>query len=322
MTILKMINAGKCTGSYSASLILGRPVCIGMPTFVSIEVTNKCNLHCPECASGSGIMKRARGYMDPIFFSEIMKQMRKSLLGCNLYFQGEPLLHPDFPEFLRNTPQIFKTISTNGHFLTSHLSEEIIKSGHGKIIVSMDGLDQDTYSMYRKNGDLEKVKEGIGNISAAKKKFRSDFRIEVQMLVNRFNEKQVAEFRKFAKKMGVVPVLKSMQICDKDAFNFWLPAEERFRRYRKSGGEFRIKSQMPNRCSRLWFIPVITWDGKVLPCCFDKDASYVMGDLKESTFSKIWKGERFQNFRRDVLAGRNNIDICRNCTSGLNLLKK
>jgi radical SAM protein with 4Fe4S-binding SPASM domain len=202
------------------------------------------------------------------------------------------------------------------------LSEEIIKSGPGKIIISMDGLDQDIYSRYRQNGDLEKVKEGIRNISKTREKLRSNFRIEVQMLVNRFNEKQVEEFRKFTKEMSVIPVLKSMQIYDKDSINFWLPAEEKFRRYRKNAGEFSIKSTLPDRCYRLWSVPVITWDGKVLPCCFDKDASYVMGDLRESTFSEIWKGEKFRNFRKDVLEGRNRIDICRNCTSGLNLQKK
>lgn len=322
MSILKLFNAGKCVGSIAASQMLRRPICIGMPLSVSVEVTNYCNLHCPECASGSGSMKRARGYMDPLFFNDIMKQIGKSLLSCNLYFQGEPLLHPNFPEYLHYTRNLYKTISTNGHFLTERLSEEIIKSGPGKIIISMDGLDQDIYSRYRQNGDLEKVKEGIRNISKTREKLRSNFRIEVQMLVNRFNEKQVEEFRKFTKEMSVIPVLKSMQIYDKDSINFWLPAEEKFRRYRKNAGEFSIKSTLPDRCYRLWSVPVITWDGKVLPCCFDKDASYVMGDLRESTFSEIWKGEKFRNFRKDVLEGRNRIDICRNCTSGLNLQKK
>ena len=39
------------------------------------------------------------------------------------------------------------------------------------------------------------------------------------------------------------------------------------------------KNSLPDRCARLWFNPVITWDGKVIPCCFDKNAEYVMGDL-------------------------------------------
>jgi radical SAM protein with 4Fe4S-binding SPASM domain len=180
-------------------------------------------------------------------------------------------------------------------------------------------MDQETYSMYRKNGNLEKVKEGIRTISAAKKKFNSDFRIELQMLVNSFNERQVTEFRDFAREAGVRPVLKSMQICHRDAFDFWLPEGEKFRRYIKVEGEFGIKSKMPDRCSRLWFVPVVTWDGKVLPCCFDKNASYVMGDLAESTFHQIWEGEKFRKFRKDVLTGRSKIDICRNCTSGLKM---
>jgi radical SAM protein with 4Fe4S-binding SPASM domain len=251
-----------------------------------------------------------------------MRQLGHSLLSCNLYFQGEPLLHPEFPSFLHQARKVYKTISTNGHFLTETIAKEIVKSGRGKIIISMDGLDQETYSLYRTNGDLERVMEGLNNISQARKKYKSVFNIEVQMLVNRFNEHQVEEFRKFARELGVKPVLKTMQIYDTEAYSRWLPESERFRRYSEVAGEYRIKSDLPNRCSRLWFVPVITWDGRVLPCCFDKDATYVMGDLGSSTFRDIWKGEKYRKFRRAVLSERNKFDICRNCTSGIRLIKK
>jgi MoaA/NifB/PqqE/SkfB family radical SAM enzyme len=67
--------------------------------------------------------------MDPALFSKILKQVGTSLLGCNLYFQGEPLLHPDFTRFLYETRKIHKTISTNGHFLNVGMAEAIMKSG-------------------------------------------------------------------------------------------------------------------------------------------------------------------------------------------------
>lgn len=319
MAILKLLNAFICGTSYAASLVLRKPVVLGIPPCIGIELTNCCNLACPECASGSGNMKRPKGYMDPGLFTDILNQLGKTLLFCNLYFQGEPLLHPEFPSFLDKARNIYKTISTNGHFLTIPLSEAIVKSGRGKIIISMDGMDQDTYTRYRRNGNLDKVKEGIMNISEAKKKFRSNFRIEVQMLVNRFNEHQIDEFRNFAKEKGVIPILKSMQINNSEAYNSWLPVQENYRRYTGKKGDFRIKSSLPDRCGRLWFVPVVTWDGKVLPCCFDKDADYTMGNLGECSFREIWRGEKYDIFRRNILSARRRIDICRNCTSGLTL---
>jgi radical SAM protein with 4Fe4S-binding SPASM domain len=67
----------------------------------------------------------------------------------------------------------------------------------------------------------------------------------------------------------------------------------------------------------MWFNPVITWDGKVIPCCFDKDADHILGNINEDSFRKIWTGQRYTIFRKGILNGRKMTEICRNCTSGL-----
>jgi radical SAM protein with 4Fe4S-binding SPASM domain len=69
----------------------------------------------------------------------------------------------------------------------------------------------------------------------------------------------------------------------------------------------------------MWSSSVITWDGKMVPCCFDKDANYVYGDLKESQFSEIWNGKNHILFRKKILSSRKSVDICRNCTEGSNI---
>nr|GFC57388.1 hypothetical protein [Tanacetum cinerariifolium] len=33
-----------------------------------------------------------------------------------------------------------------------------------------------------------------------------------------------------------------------------------------------------------------TWDGKVVPCCFDKDAEYRLGDSQHESFQALWHG--------------------------------
>lgn len=66
----------------------------------------------------------------------------------------------------------------------------------------------------------------------------------------------------------------------------------------------------------MWQSCVITWDGKVVPCCFDKDAHYVLGDLKKESFKDIWYGEAYDKFRTTLLKSRREIEICKNCTEG------
>jgi radical SAM protein with 4Fe4S-binding SPASM domain len=109
-----------------------------------------------------------------------------------------------------------------------------------------------------------------------------------------------------------------MQVINAIEIEEWMPANEKFRRYKKNkNGMFTLKNPLNNNCLRLWMNPVITWDGKVIPCCFDKDADHIMGDLNELSFREIWHGEKFRAFRETVLKKRREIEICCNCTAGL-----
>jgi radical SAM protein with 4Fe4S-binding SPASM domain len=178
-------------------------------------------------------------------------------------------------------------------------------------------MNQETYSKYREKGDLRKVIQGIKNVSEAKKNARSSLKLEIQFLVNRYNESQIPLVKQFAFETGARLHLKSMQIINNEHIEQWLPEDEKYRRYKKDNGDYFIKSKLRNNCLKLWLNPVITWDGKVVPCCFDKDADHVMGDLNESTFREIWYGKEYKAFRESVLSERKKIEICKNCTSGL-----
>jgi radical SAM protein with 4Fe4S-binding SPASM domain len=227
------------------------------------------------------------------------------------------LLHPGFSSFIRNSGEIRTVISTNGHFLSEENSEKIVRSGLSKLIISLDGLDQESYSAYRINGKVETVKDGIRNISIARRRHKSSLKIEIQLLVNKLNEHQIPEMRKLADGIEATFKPKSMQIIGPDSFESWLPVNAKFRRYKIRNGKYQIRSSLPDRCARLWFNPVVTWDGKVLPCCFDKDAEHIMGDLSQESFDEIWNGTKYRLFRRVLLSDRSTIAICRNCTSGL-----
>lgn len=316
-SIIRPINLFKSGYSFLYSSLTGKADIKGMPVSISTELTNICNLNCPQCSSGSGRMLRNKGFMDIDLFKKVMKELGPYLYNVNLYFQGEPMLHPLFFSFLSNSLKTNTVVSTNGHFLSEESSERIVRSGLSKLIISLDGLDQETYSEYRVNGDVKKVIDGVRNISAAKKKYSSSLKVELQFLVNKFNEQQVPAIRTLAKSVHAKLRLKSMQIIDKADISSWLPSERRFRRYRLTEGAYELKSSLPDRCARLWFNPVITWDGKVVPCCFDKDAEYIMGDLNHESFSEIWDGPKYRIFRKSILTGRHMIDMCRNCTSGL-----
>lgn len=231
------------------------------------------------------------------------------------------MLHPLFFSFLANTVNTHTTVSTNGHFLSLENSEKIVRSGLNHLLISLDGLDQETYATYRKSGNLNKVIEGIKNVAEAKRRFNSNLKLEIQFLVNKMNEHQILRIKELSKIVNASLKLKSMQINDKKDVGKWLPLNGKFRRYAMKDGEYVIKSNLQDRCARLWFNPVITWDGKVIPCCFDKNAEHIMGDLNQDSFRDIWSGPKYRIFRKSILSGRHMIEICRNCTSGLRGVK-
>jgi radical SAM protein with 4Fe4S-binding SPASM domain len=288
-----------------------------MPATVSLELTSHCNLRCPECASGSGMMLRERGFMDPALFEKVIRELNPFIWYASFYFQGEPFLHPDFFSFLQLKGNTKAIVSTNGHYLGGENASKTVLSGIHKLIVSLDGMDQQSYSKYRVNGDLETVMAGIRNVSLERQRLNSPMKLEIQFLVNRFNEHQIAQAESFAREVKATLRLKSMQVIDGHDAGEWMPSAGKFARYESSGGRFIIKNPMPSQCLRLWLNPVITWDGKVLPCCFDKDAEYEMGDLRSETFREIWHGNKLREFRLKVLSDRKSIPICRNCTSGM-----
>jgi radical SAM protein with 4Fe4S-binding SPASM domain len=317
MGLAKTTNLILAGYSFLKSNITRRASVYSMPPAIGVELTNHCNLQCPECSSGSGQMKRGRGFMDLQLFEKAMSELAPYLFYINLYFQGEPMLHPQFFSFLATHKGAFSVVSTNGHFLSIENAEKLVQSGLNKLIVSLDGMTQESYSAYRKGGSIDKVIEGIRNISEAKGKFRSSLKLEIQFLINRINENQVPIVRQFAESMKASLSLKSMQVINRNNFEKWLPEKESYSRYTTLNGEYQIKNLFPDRCARLWFNPVITWDGKVIPCCFDKDAEHILGDLDQDTLRDIWNGPKYRSFRKSILSGRHMTEICRNCTSGL-----
>ena len=53
-----------------------------------------------------------------------------------------------------------------------------------------------------------------------------------------------------------------------------------------------------------------------MPCCFDKDATHQLGNLKTQSFKQIWHNDKYKQFRYEIKQSRKNIDICANCSEG------
>jgi radical SAM protein with 4Fe4S-binding SPASM domain len=328
LTARRMWNATKVYSSYFITRLIKRSVQWGLPVSISFEPTTSCNLRCPECPSGLRQFTRPRGMLKRDFFTKTIDEIYKDILYLIFYFQGEPYLNKNFLEMVSyaSSKGLYTATSTNGHFLTDEMAKKTVESGLDRLIISLDGTTQEVYEQYRREGNVETVIQGARNIVKWKKELKSKTPfVFFQFLVVKPNEHQIEDVKKLAKEVGVDEVrFKTAQVYDyENDPNQLIPENEKFSRYKKDkSGKQIAKNKLQNHCSKLWEANVITWDGMVVPCCFDKDATHRLGDLKKQSFKEIWQNENYKKFRKDITTSRKNIDICANCSEGLSVWKK
>ncbi len=345
----RALNAGKVLAGYYYSKWTKKPHQWGSPISIAIEPTTSCNLRCPECPSGLRSFTRDTGMLEESFFRKTIDELYKEIFYLTFYFQGEPYLNPKFLEMVQyaSGKNIYTATSTNAHYLDDENAKATVESGLDRLIISIDGTTQESYQSYRIGGDLQKVIEGTKNIISWKKKLKSKTpHVIFQFVVFRQNEHEVEEVKKLGKQLCVDEVkIKSAQIYDYENGNERIPIKKEFSRYeRVENGAYQVKdrpvyvssfprffssakesenrrkgeteSRKGESCWKMWHSCVITWDGKIVPCCFDKDAKHQLGNLQEKSFKEIWYNGSYTKFRASLLKSRKEIDICKNCSEG------
>jgi radical SAM protein with 4Fe4S-binding SPASM domain len=323
ITFKRLVNVAKIISSFQISRIIRKPVVWGRPASFSIEPTNFCNLKCPECPSGLGRLTRPLGLLELDAFKKLIDEIKEHAFYIQLFFQGEPYINKRLPEMIQYAAEsnVYVSISTNGLLIDEKKIEKVLDNPPDKLIFSIDGLDEETYQNYRVGGTFAKADAGLRLLLQRKRErgLSKPF-VELQFIVMKANEKQIPDVLKYGKELGVdKTALKTMQVYSYENALQYLPENPKYRRYTLKDGEVIMKGKMKDHCFALWRTSVITWDGKVVPCCFDKDAHYVLGSLKETKFADIWKSEPYNKFRAQILENRKGVDMCLNCTEGLKI---
>lgn len=317
---VRVLNAVKVLSSYYVSRALKKPVHWGKPVTFSIEPTTSCNLRCPQCPSGLRSFSRPVGMLGMDVFEKAIAELGRTSAYVTFYFQGEPYLNPRFTDMVKTASAagLYSATSTNAHYLSRENAEKTVLSGLDRLIISIDGTDQETYAQYRVGGQLQKVLDGSREIMQAKKRLGSATpHVIWQFIVFAHNEHQLGDIKTLAKAYAVDELaIKTAQIYDYESGSNLMPGNSAYSRYKAEDKGYRIKNKLLNHCWRLWHSCVITWDGQVVPCCFDKDGTYRLGNLNQNSFRDIWKGEAYRRFRQQILKGREHIDICKNCSEG------
>ena len=319
LTVKRIINYSLLRLEYVLSFIAKKPYLHTKPFAASIEPANYCNLRCPECPTGRLEIDKKGLNLSFAAFQKMINPLLPELFYLNLYFQGEPFLNKELTEMIAyaHKKNIITNISTNGHFLSEEIIDKIISSHLDRIIISVDGTTAETYEQYRVGGKFDTVIEGIERLVQRKKERKSSTPfIELQFIVFSTNEHEISSIKRIAKETGVDAIkLKTAQLYDYKHGNPLMPTIDKYNRYRKmADGTFIRKKAVRNSCWKSWSSVVVSTEGDVLPCCFDKHKEYTYGNLFEQGFGSIWNGNKATAFRTQVLKNRKCIGMCTNCT--------
>ena len=298
-----------------------------LPTFVSIEPANYCQLRCPACPVGqrshSNTPHKAQN-MTWDTYLRILTQLQSTAHTIQFYFQGEPLLNPLLPKMIARAHEagLFTIVSTNAQALTHTMAQELVKSGLNRIIVSIDGFSEESYAAYRVGGSLHRALEGLQFLREAKAQYGSTIYIELQVLRLRTNEHEWQWIKRHYQQLGATHlVFKTAQLYDYQHGHPLMPTNQRYSRYhRQTDGTYQLHRPTPftlrhnnTPCYRLWSGCVITTAGELLPCCYDKAGEHAFGSLLTQDIQQLWHNKNADDFRRQVLLSSHTVPICNEC---------
>lgn len=308
------------------------------PEIITIEVSTICNLKCPICPTGTGLLKRQGKLMKFDDFRIIWNKVKDTTKKLIIVGQGETFLNKDIYRMLdyikdstshyrdtqgnlKNEP-LWTYIDTNGNIPVDY--KKLLECNLDEIVFSIDGINQETYEQYRINGNFQTAVQNLKELVEARTIMRlKKPRIVYKYIVFKHTEMHIESARSLALSLGVDDFRIEPSTFKTDY------GIDVFRKYVSNSPEFqRIESidfdnnrimPNPNHYSRHCTIThnnlYITVNGDVAPCCgVDQNDMPLYGNLLTQSLEKVWNSKEAKLFRRQVLKDRHSHTACNNCS--------
>jgi len=273
------------------------------PLNIVIEPTNRCNLNCTTCANNK--MARAKGQMNIFLYKKLIDEIALENSNARIWldFYGEPLLQKFklfyMIDYAKKKGLTNVGFNTNGTLLNKEMAEMILDSGLDFISIDCDGFSKEVYEKIRVNADRDVTYANIEFF--LKRREERNLKkpiVEVKVMEMKENAHEVDLIIQYWRKRGA-----------------WT-AKRRLISWAGMVEEISPKAQ-ENRvaCGNAVGIMAIVWDGRVINCTFDVNATNVYGDANTESIKNIWKRrnedlvKKHMEHRFDELP-----EVCLGCT--------
>jgi MoaA/NifB/PqqE/SkfB family radical SAM enzyme len=289
------------------NMALKREAVNSYPVVAFIEPNLYCNLQCPACPTGLRLGLRPTVAIDEELFKATIDQIGDYVFQLYMYNWGEPLLHKRTPEMIAYAKEkdINILLSTNLSLkLSDDYIDRLVLSGLDRMLVSLDGVTQESYSKYRVRGDLALVRENVMRIQRAKQRLGSATpKVVWQFLVFRHNEHEIEQARAVHQEWGadefIVGGAEMPLEPHNDGFEpSTIPAYNIYHPDHPLQKEAERQMTTDRACAWLYGVFVLNPNGKVSPCCAVPSEKLDFGEYQKGDFFAVWNNETFRRARR------------------------
>lgn len=292
------------------------------PYILEFEVTNNCNFHCLMCKTGMSTAKRERGYMSCDTYKKIIDEIKGKQIALKFVGQGEPLLHPNFPEFVKEAEEngIVCHLTTNASLLDEDMMDKLFSAGLESIKFSFQGVTREGYLEMRQKDNFEQLMNTISKLYDKRGNKERPY-ITIHTTVTDESEKQIETFRERAQAISDEVQIGKTTLEFMELENVSnLESRERLAALKKRE---TLKKVRYNCCNQVFDVMTVRWNGDISACCADNDGVMTIGNVKDNSLLELWNGTKLQSYRSILKDNRfNDLPLCKDCYDFMGYMQK
>lgn len=296
---------------------------LGLPNFVQIEVTTKCNLRCKMCMRSveEGVLNSD---MTISLFDSIISRLKYPTQFVNFIGLGEPLLNPQIFSMIEHAKKRGFKVSLIDNFtlMDQDKSLSLIESGLDYLFVSIDSASKSTFEKIRTGASFDKVIENIKLFVATKNQTNAKKPFFIfKTTISKDNFSEIPQLIKLGEELGADGFDFGKQISQKETYVNDSSLSLNIEDLPKSKLSIDLCELSKTYGCTAGKGCYITFDGKVMPCGHSmmimprkRCSEMQLGDLTRDTIDNIWRSAKYRRFRTGLKSGER-LPSCKKCPS-------
>lgn len=300
---------------------------VAFPTYLDINVTNRCNLRCFMCATHRNDPLNGGNYPD--LPDELFERIAPPITAARTVMLGgggEPFVARNIAGRIaairRLNPAVRLQAFTNALVFASDAQAERFLPLMNHLVVSLNGTT--TYERIMIGGKFDRVKKALANIRHSRETIGRPEQFDIDLILMRANYSDIRPAIELAKEMGADLVhLKDFWVHEPAMAVQSLRHDQRLADLLRmeiekatsigvplwcavwpeltTNPSSAVPAGEPPLCRRPWTDAIVGVDGTVRFCC---EGFTAIGNLKEKSFTDIWRGDEAERYRRGLLTSR------------------